>query len=78
MNYQLTQTGSITLLLEDGSVLFLPSEDNGTPEWFAYKKWLEQGNTPLPAPEPPTFTTEEKLNAAGLTVAELKNLFGLT
>ena len=45
---------------------------------------------PIPAPEPepipdlitglepaPVLTTEQKLNAAGLTVAELKELFGL-
>jgi len=55
-------------------------EDNGTPEWDAYKTWLSEGNTPLPAPEPepaPVLTTEQKLEAAGLTVAELKALFGL-
>jgi hypothetical protein len=28
-------------------------------------------------PPPPVLTTEQKLNAAGLTVAELKELFGL-
>ena len=42
--------------------------------------WLEAGNTPEPAPEPPVpveLTTEQKLEAAGLTVAELKTLFGL-
>ena len=34
-----------------------------------------------PAPEPPAppvLTTEQKLEAAGLTVAELKELFGLS
>lgn len=32
-----------------------------------------------PAPEPPpVLTTEQKLAAAGLTVAELKELLGLT
>ena len=32
-----------------------------------------------PEPEPPVeLTTEQKLEAAGLTVAELKTLFGLT
>ena len=32
-----------------------------------------------PEPEPaPVLTTEQKLEAAGLTVAELKELFGLT
>jgi hypothetical protein len=34
--------------------------------------------TPTPEPEPvPVLTTEQKLEAAGLTVAELKELFGL-
>jgi len=33
----------------------------------------------LPEPEPePVLTTEQKLEAAGLTVAELKELFGLS
>ena len=33
---------------------------------------------PMPEPEPvPVLTTEQKLEAAGLTVAELKELFGL-
>jgi hypothetical protein len=44
-------------------------------------EWLDAGNTPEPAPEPepvPELTTEQKLEAAGLTVAELKELFGLT
>lgn len=32
-----------------------------------------------PEPEPvPALTTEQKLEAAGLTVAELKELFGLS
>jgi hypothetical protein len=29
-------------------------------------------------PAPPVLTTEQKLEAAGLTVAELKELFGLS
>jgi len=33
---------------------------------------------PAPVPEPPpALTTEQKLEAAGLTVAELRELFGL-
>ena len=81
MTYQLTADNVIKLPLEDGSTMFLPFEDNGTPEWAAYKAWLAEGNEPIPAPEPEpasVLTTEEKLNAAGLTVAELKELFGLT
>jgi len=49
-------------------------------DYAAYLEWVEAGNTPEPAPAPPApveLTTEQKLEAAGLTVAELKTLFGL-
>ena len=36
----------------------------------------ELQSRPVPPP-PPVLTTEQKLEAAGLTVAELKELFGL-
>ena len=42
-----------------------------TPEEIA-----EIESRPQPDP-PPVLTTEQKLEAAGLTVAELKELFGL-
>ena len=77
MTYQLTQGDSI-LRTEDNA--FIPP-DPGNIDYQAYLAWLDEGNEPLPAPElptPPVLTTEEKLNAAGLTVAELKELFGLT
>jgi hypothetical protein len=54
--------------------------DPENPNYAAYLAWVEAGNTPEPAPEPepvPELTTEQKLEAAGLTVAELKELFGL-
>ena len=78
--YQLTTSNSIKLPLENGSTMFLPPQNNGTPEWREYQAWLDAGNTPEPAPEPPAppvLTTEQKLEAAGLTVAELKELFNL-
>jgi hypothetical protein len=81
MTYQLTTNTSIKLPLENGSIMFLPPQNNGTPEWREYQAWLDEGNTPEPAPEPPAppvLTTEQKLEAAGLTVAELKELFGLS
>jgi len=79
--YQLTTSTSIKLPLENGSIMFLPPQNNGTPEWREYQLWLDAGNTPEPAPAPPAppvLTTEQKLAAAGLTVAELKKLLGLT
>ena len=49
MTYQLTAYDSIKAIFKNGSTLFLPIEDNGTPEWAAYKAWLAEGNEPLPA-----------------------------
>jgi hypothetical protein len=80
MNYFLINNGMINGQSADGSGVFLPAENNGTPEWAAYLAWLAEGNTPLPAPVPepvPALTTEQKLEAAGLTVTELRELFGL-
>jgi hypothetical protein len=75
--YQLTATASV-IRLSDYTTL--PPSNNGTPEWREYQAWLDAGNEPEPAPvppAPPVLTTEQKLEAAGLTVAELKELFGL-
>ena len=77
MTYQLTQGDTILRLSDAANIPFDPANT----DYAAYLQWLAEGNTPLPAPEPepiPVLTTEEKLNAAGLTVAELKELFGLT
>jgi len=76
MTYQLVEPGLIKRLADDA---FIPLAEGNT-DYQAYLAWLDEGNTPLPAPEPepaPVLTTEQKLNAAGLTVAELKELFGL-
>jgi hypothetical protein len=54
--------------------------DPANTDYAAYLEWVAAGNTPEPAPEPepaPVLTTEQKLEAAGLTVAELRELFGL-
>jgi hypothetical protein len=51
--YQLTTSTSIKLTLASGSEMFLPAENNGTPEWREYQAWLDAGNTPEPAPAPP-------------------------
>jgi hypothetical protein len=76
MTYQLTQVESV-LRLEDRA--FIPFDPDNT-DYAAYLAWLEEGNTPDPAPDPEPIselTTEQKLEAAGLTVAELRELFGL-
>ncbi len=48
MSYTLTQSNGIRLELENGSMMFLPPENNGTPEWRQYQEWLDAGNTPNP------------------------------
>jgi hypothetical protein len=76
MTYQLT-TGDCILRTTDGA--FIPPDPANT-DYAAYLEWVEAGNIPDPAPivEPPApLTTEQKLEAAGLTVAELRELFGL-
>ena len=76
MTYQLTQ-GDTILRLADNA--FIPPDPANT-DYQEHLAWVAEGNTPEPAPEPepaPVLTTEQKLEAAGLTVAELKELFGL-
>lgn len=76
MTYQLTQ-GDTILRVADKT--WIPP-DPANRDYREYLDWLDAGNTPEPAPEPepaPVLTTEQKLEAAGLTVAELRTLFGL-
>lgn len=53
MTYSFTFSGSIAFTQDDGSTLFLPPENNGTPEWRAYQEWLDAGNEPAPYIPPP-------------------------
>jgi hypothetical protein len=74
--YQALEYGIIYRIADS---TFIPPDPDNT-SYQAYLAWLAEGNTPEPAPEPepaPVLTTEQKLEAAGLTVAELKELFGL-
>jgi len=74
--YQLT-TGDTIVRLTDNA--FIPPDPANT-DYQQYLKWLEEGNTPLPPdpiPEPEPLTAQQKLEAAGLTVEELKDLLGL-
>lgn len=74
--YQLLSDGVIRRLTDNASI----PPDLANTDYQAYLAWVEEGNTPDPAPVPepvPALTTEQKLEAAGLTVAELKELFGL-
>ena len=63
--------------LEDGA--FIP-QDPSNIDYQQYLKWLEEGNEPLPPdpiPEPEPLTAQQKLEAAGLSIEELKGLLGL-
>ena len=76
MAYQFTQ-GNTILRISDRA--FIP-QDPANCDFATYLAWLEEGNTPDPAPEPepmPELTPAEKLAAAGLTINELKELLGL-
>ena len=69
--YQLTG-GDTILRTRDQACI---PQDTGNRDYREYLEWLEEGNTPEPAPAPPApLTPAEKLAAAGLTVEELKAL----
>ena len=74
--YQLTTTGSIFRFADNA---YIPPNP-GNRDYQEYLGWLDAGNTPEPAPLPPSpveLTPSEKLAASGLTVEELKTLLGL-
>ena len=75
--YQLTNSPTIIRIADHACI----PPDPANTDYAAYLAWVEAGNMPDPAPLPPAppapLTTEQKLKAAGLTVAELKELLGL-
>ena len=67
-----------TISIVGTQISFLPDPENT--EYKEYLKWLEEGNEPLPPdpePTPEPLTSQQKLEAAGLTIEELKELLGL-
>jgi hypothetical protein len=77
MTYQLITTSDCILRIADNA--YIPP-DPANRDYRDYLEWVEAGNEPEPAPEPPApveLTPTEKLAAAGLTVAELRELLGL-
>lgn len=75
--YQLRPDQSSVLRTEDGATIPF---DEGNADYREYLLWLGEGNTPEPAPAPPPHaqpTAEERLEAAGLTVEDLRSLLGL-
>ena len=84
MNYQLLRSNNpdvlYILVLENGNPVLTIPPDPANSDYQQYLKWLEEGNEPLPPdpiiePEPPT--PQQKLEAAGLSIEELKELLGL-
>jgi hypothetical protein len=82
MIYQFTDsTGDVVFKFDDDGlarVSFLANAEG--PLQDEYRDWLDEGNMPDPyvPPAPPTpLTPAEKLEAAGITVDELKVLLGL-
>lgn len=73
MTYFLTVNESIAFVPAEGSILVLPPEDNGTPEWRAYQEWLDAGNEPAPyippSPAPDYTAFWEGLMASSLYAA---------
>jgi hypothetical protein len=72
-------TGRELCIKRDSDNASIPFDPANT-DYQAYLAWLAEGNAPNPyvPPAPPTpLTAAEKLEAAGLTVDELKELLGL-
>ena len=84
--YQFTDlTNKVVHIFDDDgitrkSLLVGDGFDPNNLDYQQYLEWVSQGNTPLPPdpiPEPEPLTPQQKLEASGLTVEELKELLGL-
>lgn len=78
MNYKfLNREQTIVGRIDDDGLM----RSNGFADcWNEYLEWVAQGNIPLPPDPEPTsepLTPLQKLEAAGLTIEELKGLLGL-
>ena len=77
MSYQERLNTKAVVRLKDNAIIG-PEHKK---EWKEYKKWLSDGNKPLPPEEPVVIVTkptvEEKLAAIGITKEELKQFLGL-
>ena len=81
LNSTLSQTEpNCVLMFVDGEPIVTIPFDPANTSYQQYLKWLEEGNEPLPPdllPDPEPLTAQQKLEAAGLTIEELKSLLGL-
>jgi hypothetical protein len=76
---QLNYLGNICSVNIVGTNISIPFDSENI-DYQEYLLWLEEGNEPLPPdpqPEPEPLTPQQKLEAAGLTIEELKELLGL-
>jgi hypothetical protein len=77
IQFKLNKGGDHALKIINNEETF---EWHNTQSSTEYLAWLEEGNTPLPPdpiPEPEPLTPQQKLEAAGLSIEELKELLGL-
>ena len=74
-----SHSNDVIFLVEDSKTISI-SKDDTNYMWKEYLEWISQGNEPLPSdpiPEPEPLTPQQKLEAAGLSIEELKELLGL-
>jgi len=79
-NYKLSNhNGKLDSIIRLNDRTFIPF-DPANRDYQQYLAWLAEGNTPLPADpilEPEPLTPQQKSEASGLTVEELRELLGL-